>query len=131
MFYIILFFFVTLIFFALGVWLCRNNHDTLGGFSLGAGLVAFIFWIVMLWIGIESCMGLKGKLAAKQAQYDLLIYQLENGLYENGDSGKKALYDQITEWNEDVAEGKILQHDIFLGAFYPNIYDDLELIELE
>lgn len=58
--------------------------------------------------------------------------QLENNLYDNdNDLGKKDLYDQITEYNKDVVSGREL-HDKFLTAcFYPDIYDDLELIEFD
>ena len=131
MLYIVLFFFVCAIFFALGAWLGSYGHDTLGGISFAIGIVAAVVFISMLWTAFESCVGLKGKIAEKQVQYESLVYQLENDLYENSLSGKKELYDQITEWNKEVAKGKILQHDIFLGAFYPNIYDNLEVIELE
>lgn len=131
MLYIVLFFFVCTIFFAISAWLDSYGHDTLSGISFGIGLLAVVIFISMLWTAFESSIGIKGKIAEKQAQYKSLVYQLENGLYENGDSGKKELYDQITEWNKEVAKGKILQYDIFLGAFYPNIYDSLEVIELK
>lgn len=131
MLYIVLFFFVCAIFFAIGAWIQSYGHDTLGCISFAIGLVAAVVFISMLWTAFESSIGIKGKIAEKQAQYESLVYQLENGLYENGDSGKKELYDQITEWNKEVAKGKILQHDIFQGAFYPNIYDSLEVIELK
>ena len=73
---------------------------------------------------------------ATAAEYNVerqsLIYQLENNLYDNdNDLGKKELYDQITEYNKDIVSGREL-HDKFLTAcFYPDIYDDLELIEFD
>lgn len=73
---------------------------------------------------------------ATAAEYNVerqsLIYQLENNLYDNdNDLGKKDLYDQITEYNKDIVSGREL-HDNFLTAcFYPDIYDDLELIEFD
>lgn len=70
--------------------------------------------------------------AEYNAERHSLIYQLENNLYDNdNDLGKKDLYDQITEYNKDVASGREL-HDKFLTAcFYPDIYNDLELIEFD
>ena len=73
---------------------------------------------------------------ATTAEYNVerqsLIYQLENNLYDNdNDLGKKDLYDQITAYNKDIVSGREL-HDKFLTAcFYPDIYDDLELIEFD
>lgn len=67
----------------------------------------------------------------KQRHYSL-VYQLENNLYDNdNDLGKKELYNQIQEWNEDLAKGKALQNDFWLGAFYPDVYDQFDFIDLE
>lgn len=64
--------------------------------------------------------------------YEFLTYQLENNLYENeNEIGKKQLYSEIQSYNEDVASGKRMQNDVWVGVFYPPIYDELELIELE
>ena len=70
--------------------------------------------------------------AEYNAERQSLIYQLENNLYDNdNDLGKKDLYDQITAYNRDIVSGREL-HDKFLTAcFYPDIYDDLELIEFD
>lgn len=83
-------------------------------------------------IAICNNIGIEGKIASCQQRYASLTYQLENNLYDNdNDLGKKELYDQIQAWNEDLAEGKAMQYDIWVGAFYPNIYDEFDFIELE
>ena len=72
------------------------------------------------------------QLASKEVIYQSLVYQLENDIYENdNDIGKHELMASITEWNADVASGKIKQRDFWIGPFIPNIYDGLELIELK
>ena len=48
--------------------------------------------------------------------------------YDN-DLGKKELYSEITEYNCDVAEGKIMQDNICVYILYSDVYDELELIE--
>ena len=74
----------------------------------------------------------KGFVEACKQRYNSLVYQLENNLYDNdNDLGKKELYDQIQDWNEDLAKGKALQNDFWLGAFYPDVYDQFDFIELE
>ena len=63
-------------------------------------------------------------------KYESLTYQLENNLYDNdNDLGKKELYDEIREWNEDLAYYKEIQDDFWLGIFYPNVFDQFEFIE--
>lgn len=62
-------------------------------------------------------------------KYESLTYQLENNLYDNdNDLGKKELYDEIREWNEDLAYYKEIQDDFWLGIFYPNVFDQFEFI---
>lgn len=74
----------------------------------------------------------KGFVEACKQRYNSLVYQLENNLYDNdNDLGKKELYNQIQEWNEDLAKGKALQNDFWLGAFYPDVYDQFDFIDLE
>lgn len=88
--------------------------------------------MAMIWTAVDNLIGLNGKIAKNQQRYNSLVYQLENNLYDNdNDLGKKELYDQIQDWNEDLAEGKALQRDIWVGAFYPNIYDEFDFIELK
>lgn len=63
-------------------------------------------------------------------RYESLTYQLENNLYDNdNDLGKKELYDEIREWNEDLAYYKEIQDDFWLGIFLPNVFDQFEFIE--
>ena len=61
-----------------------------------------------------------------------VIETLENDIYDNeNDISKEGLYNQIQDWNAEIARGKAMQHDIWVGVFVPNIYDQFELIELE
>lgn len=65
-------------------------------------------------------------------RYEMLTYQWENGFYENDNEvGKQRLVDQIREWNEDLAVGKRMQNDIWVGAFVPDVFDQYEFIPLD
>ena len=92
---------------------------------------AFLILTVLSIISICANVGAEGKLASMQETRAALVYQLENDLYDNdNDLGKKELYNQITGYNAEVAKGKKMSNNVFTYNLYPDIYDDLELIEL-
>lgn len=69
-------------------------------------------------------------IASNNQRYESLIYQLENELYDNdNDLGKKELYNQIMEWNEDVAYYQNAQDSFWFGIYYPNIFDQFKIID--
>ena len=89
--------------------------------------------LVSVCLGAASAVAKAGAdayLASMQEKRSALVYQLENDIYDNdNDLGKKELYSEITEYNCDVAEGKIKQDNIWVYNLYCNVYDELELIE--
>ena len=59
-------------------------------------------------------------------------YLSDSYLYENdNDVGKKEMVNQIQDWNEDLAAFKAKEKDVWLGIFYPNIFDRFEFIPLD
>lgn len=93
------------------------------------GFVGVVFSIVFICIGH---IGIEGKIAAIETEYDMLVYQLENNVYDNdNDLGKRDLYKDVQEWNIDLARYQRLQDDFWVGIFIPNIYDQFEFIDLE
>lgn len=100
----------------------------------GLSLVFLVLSIMLSFgLGIASIIAKTGSeayLASMQEERAALVYQLENDLYDNdNDLGKKELYSEITEYNCDVAEGKIMQDNIWVYNLYADVYDELELIE--
>ena len=94
-------------------------------------VIAGIAFVVMLIIVIVNNVGVEAKIEANKQRYDSLVYQAENNLYENdNDLGKKELVNQIQEWNEDLARGKALQDDFWVGIFYADIYDEFDFIPM-
>ena len=89
--------------------------------------------LVSVFLGAVSVVARAGEdayLASMQEKRSALVYQLENDIYDNdNDLGKKELYSEITEYNCDVAEGKIKQDNIWVYNIHPDVYDELELIE--
>ena len=96
-------------------------------------VLASLFFILSAGLGVASIIARTGAdayLASMQEKRSALVYQLENNLYDNdNDLGKKELYSEITEYNCDVAKGKIKQDNIWFYNLYCNVYDELELIE--
>ena len=82
---------------------------------------------------IAPCTGnTAGKLAAEKARYESLTFQLENNFYDNdNDIGKAELMAKIQDWNEDLARGKAADDNIWIDILYPEIFEDLDFIELK
>ena len=98
--------------------------------SLVFTIIAFASSMVLGGISIVARAGADAYLASMQEKRSALVYQLENDIYDNdNDLGKKELYSEITEYNCDIAEGKIKQDNILVYNLYPDVYDELELIE--
>ena len=86
----------------------------------------------MAFVIIDSHTNIEAKTAKNQQRYNSLVYQLENNLYDNdNDLGKKELYEDIEEWNKDLAYYQKAQDDLWMGIFYPNIFDQFEFIKYE
>lgn len=95
-------------------------------------VISAISFVICGFVAIVENTGVVGTIANKQATYESLLYQAENNMYENDNEiGKKELANQIQEWNQDIAKGKALQRDFWVGVFTPNIYDQFELIPVD
>jgi hypothetical protein len=100
-------------------------------FGAGAFLIIISAIAIVTSLGVIACnrIGAEAKAMELKERYNSLVYQLENELYDNdNDLGKKELYDEIREWNEDLAYHKNAQNDSWIGIFYPKIFDQLEFI---
>lgn len=107
-----------------------DSWYVIGAISLVFAITAFVLSAALGGVSIVAKAGADAYLASMQEKRSALVYQLENDIYDNdNDLGKKELYSEITEYNCDVAEGKIKQNNIWVYNIYPNVYDELELIE--
>ena len=109
-----------------------ENNEIIGTVSLGVIVIFVGVLLLEVYIICSAIFPAPGLKVQFSQRYESLTYQLENNLYDNDNEvGKKQLYDEIRQWNEDVAHGKKMQDDIWVGIFYPHIYDEFEIIELE
>ena len=95
-------------------------------------VIAGIAFVVMLIVVIVNNVGIEASIESNKQRYESLVYQAENNLYENdNDLGKKEIVNQIQEYNSNLAYNKKIQSDLWVGIFYPNIYDQFDYISLD
>lgn len=96
-----------------------------------AMLLSIILALMMV-VLVVTYLSVDGFVAKSLQRYESLVYQAQHDLYENdNDVGKKELVNQIQDWNEDLAGFKAKEKDVWLGIFYPNIFDRFEFIPLD
>lgn len=73
-----------------------------------------------------------GEKLANEQRYDSLIYKAgTESIRDEFGIVNKEYIDEVQAWNEDVIKYKEWQRDFWIGIFIPNIYDDVETIDLE
>lgn len=110
---------------------CLLNElgENLGVIAIVVGVVGLIATGLIL---IFNHAGKNGEIAYWEAKREMLVYQLENNIYENdNDLGKRDLMEDIVEYNTSLARKQANQDDFWIGIFVPDIYDQFEFIELE
>lgn len=108
---------------------CFEN-SVIAAFGLFLGIIFVSVILVCGFVMIGNYGSAEADIAQNNQKYESLVYQLENNLYDNdNDLGKKELYNEIREWNEDLAHYQTIQDSFWFGIFYPNIYDQFEFIE--
>ena len=115
----------------------KNNflywHDD--DFKLWGSIIATISGVIVVFMSIVA-IGIQmegpAELAKKQETYNALIYKMnssdcrdEFGLLNT------SICNEIQYWNENLAFNKEMQKNIYIGCFYPKIYDQLEFIDLK
>ena len=128
-------FWMTIIAMILGLLLFEIlfEHDfeiscVISGVISGLSAIALLIEIIVLAV---NYIGVNGHIQKMNVRHDMLVYQYENDIYDNdNDLGKRELIEDIQNWNEDLASLKENQDDTWIGIFIPDIYDQLEFIEL-
>jgi hypothetical protein len=100
------------------------------GFLIGAGVVLLIMGLVLT----ITYLSAPANRAALEAEYEVLSWEVANDVYtDSGDDvvGKKELYNHVREWNKNLASNQAGERNFWYGIFVPNIYGDLNPIELK
>ena len=109
---------------------CYSNSDFL----------AVIFWLIIvcaitalfvcLIIILVNHIQVDGFIARNTEIYNSLIYKMESTTCrdEVGFLNKEVI-DEVSNWNRDLQHGKVMQNNPWVGWFYPNIFDQFEIID--
>lgn len=93
-------------------------------------VVSLAVLIILTIIAISANIAYSGDIEANKKLYESLTYQLENNIYDSDNNiGKAELYEKITDWNIDLARGKTMTHNIWIGVFWSDMYDEFDFIE--
>jgi hypothetical protein len=109
---------------------CNGFAITLFVIAVVAAIAIFISSIVLL----LSYATAGGERARLEVEYETLSWEVENQVYHDGGDdvvGKKELYNQVREWNKNLASNQYYEKNFWVGIFYPDIYGDLKFIELK
>lgn len=119
---------IIFIIFILGFFLIGNpKTEKIGGvllFSNGTFLLIFAL--------ILSCtyMTAGRDYAVKQEEYNALIYKIENTeVQDNFNFVGKEIIDEVSEWNKEIREAQYWEDDFWFGIFWPDFWNELELID--
>ena len=123
-------FWITLISTVIMIFLAILYRDEYLSIVFGAVILTTttLIMIVVLCVGY---IGVDAYIDSCNVRYEMLKTQYDNHFYDNdNDVGKQELVSKIQDWNEDLAYNKRIQRDLWLGIFYPNIYDQFDYIEI-
>ena len=106
--------------------------DWVSGVGWTGIVIGGICTFISIFMMIVFFVNLPGRIVENEQRYEALVYQAEQGMYDNlTENGKFELVNQIREWNEDLAYYKEMQRNFWVGVFIPNIFDDFEFIPIE
>lgn len=122
------------------------------------GIIAMLILPICLFALVVNYSGSSAELASKQAEYDTIMYQVENKMYITNNNiptdagqiiefdsknnpietgkivvgyGQRELMKEVEAWNSWLANRNEHEKNLIWGVFYPKWSDKLEFIELE
>lgn len=108
------------------VYLCKHDNDL---FFIIAVLIGIILSIVTLFV-INNQISAYDNLLEQKAKCIAFAYAIENKIYKDDFQSLMVTWEEINEYNESIIEGRKYQDNFWIGIFYPDIYDEFEVIEL-
>ena len=109
----------------------RKKASTTCAVIFGIAASAIVIMLLALTISYATAPGERARL---EASYETLTWEVENQVYNDGGDdvvGKKELYNQVREYNAELAANQYYEKNFWVGIFVPNIYSNLKPIELK
>lgn len=111
----------------------KGTLENISSASIMTAIIAGVVAGIML-LGIAiTYMAAPMDIVETEAYRDTLVYELTHDVYsDNGDDvvGKKELYNQIRDFNAQLASDHRAAKDFWIGIFVPDAYLDIEPIPL-
>lgn len=120
--------------FILYVWNDKRcwSSDMIEFVSFCSAVIGIVSSVIMLITCFCINVTAEADYASNIQRREALVYQLENDMYSNDNEiGKFELYEQIKEFNEDLAKGKAMYDNVWVGCLFPDFYEDIDYIPFE
>ena len=110
----------------------KANKEILFNIGMGFLIGALVVVIIMLMVIGINALSAPATRAQFEAEYEVLSWEVENDVYAADDDvvGRKELYNHVREWNKTLAAKQAGEKNFWYGIFVPNVYGDLQTIEL-
>lgn len=118
------------------LYVCNDKRywssDTIEFISFCSAVIGIVSFVVMLITCFCINVTAEADYASNIQRREALVYQLENNMYSNDNEvGKFELYVQVKEFNEDLAKGKAMYNNVWVGCLFPDFYEKIDYIPFE
>lgn len=118
------------------LYVCNDKRywssDTIEFISFCSAVIGIVSFVVMLITCFCINVTAEADYASNIQRREALVYQLENNMYSNDNEvGKFELYVQVKEFNEDLAKGKAMYNNVWVGRLFPDFYEKIDYIPFE
>lgn len=109
---------------------CYDNSEALAIIFWSIIICTIMALIICSIVMIVNYIQVDSFIATNTEIYNSLIYKMESTTCrdEFGFLNKEVI-DEVANWNKDLQRGKAIQNNPWIGCFYPDVYDQFELID--
>ena len=88
--------------------------------------------IISLFIIVAEYTTINPYLEKNREHYKAIIYKIESdACHDEFGLLNKEVLDEIQDWNSDLRFYQSIQRDFWVGIYFPNVYDEFEIIDYE
>lgn len=112
-------------------YICITKDHQISSLVFGfSGFISLLASIIMCVAALNVKIKNPAYVEQNQVLRQQLIYQLENEVYKEDIIGTQQLYNQIKDFNSDLAFYHEIQNNIWIRCFYPDC-SEIDFIELK